>query len=172
LDDGTPGAGHFPLLANSPAIDRGNDEVCSADPVLNTDQLGQLRVGPCDIGAIEFEGALTIVIDVRPRRDSPNRINPNSNRNINVALLSSAGFDATLIDTNTVRFGCNGVKAAPILIRRRDVNRDGQRDLVLRFQIQDLGLECGASSLILTGQNTAGHPITGESPIITTGCRQ
>jgi hypothetical protein len=69
VEDGTPGGGHFPLLANSPAIDKGNNEVCSADPVLSTDQLGQSRVGPCDIGAVEFEGPLTIVIDVRPRRD-------------------------------------------------------------------------------------------------------
>jgi hypothetical protein len=49
------GTGHFPLLSTSPAIDNGNDEVCSADPVLSTDQLGQSRVGTCDIGAIQFE---------------------------------------------------------------------------------------------------------------------
>ena len=170
-DDGTPAGGHFPLLANSPAIDRGNDDVCSADPVLSTDQLGHSRVGPCDIGAVEFEGVLTIVIDVRPRRD-PNRINVNSTKNINVALLSGADFDATLIDTKTVRFGTTGTEAAPIHIGRRDVNGDGRRDLVLRFQIQDLGVQCGTSSLTLTGQNPAGHPIAGESPIITTGCRQ
>jgi hypothetical protein len=171
VDDETPGGGHFPLLVSSPAINRGNDDVCSADPVLSTDQLGQSRVGPCDIGAVEFEAALTIGIDVRPQRD-PNRINPNSTRNINVALLSAAGFDATLIDPNTVRFGAAGVEAAPIHTRRRDVNGDGQRDLVLRFQIPDLGIECGASSLTLTAQNPAGHPITGSSAIITTGCRQ
>jgi hypothetical protein len=91
VDDKTLGGGHFPLLATSPAINRGSNEVCSTDPVLSTDQLGQARVGACDIGAVEFGGALTIAIDVRPQRD-PNRINPNSNRNINVALLSGDGF--------------------------------------------------------------------------------
>src|SRR5919108_621659 len=50
-DDGTPGHGHFPLLPTSQAIDAGNDAVCP-----DTDQLGQPRVGPCDIGAIEFQG--------------------------------------------------------------------------------------------------------------------
>jgi hypothetical protein len=50
-DDGTPGNGHFPLLPGSPAIDAGNDAFCPP-----TDQLGQRRVGPCDIGAIEFKG--------------------------------------------------------------------------------------------------------------------
>jgi hypothetical protein len=50
-DDGTPGNGHFPLLASSPAINAGTDAFCPP-----TDQLGQRRVGPCDIGAIEFRG--------------------------------------------------------------------------------------------------------------------
>ncbi|HSX81290.1 MAG TPA: choice-of-anchor Q domain-containing protein [Candidatus Saccharimonadia bacterium] len=48
-DDGTPGHGYFPLLPGSPAIDAGNDAACPS-----TDQLGQRRVGPCDIGAIRF----------------------------------------------------------------------------------------------------------------------
>jgi hypothetical protein len=50
-DDGTPGHGHFPLLKDSPAIDAGNDAVCP-----RRDQLGAPRVGPCDIGASEFQG--------------------------------------------------------------------------------------------------------------------
>jgi hypothetical protein len=58
-DDGIPGHGHFPLLPGSPAIDAGNDAACPA-----TDQLGQSRVGRCDIGAIEFEGALQNVNDL------------------------------------------------------------------------------------------------------------
>jgi hypothetical protein len=49
-DDGTPGNGHFPLLAGSRAIDAGNDAFCPF-----TDQLGEPRVGRCDIGAIEFQ---------------------------------------------------------------------------------------------------------------------
>jgi hypothetical protein len=47
-DDGTPGNGHYPLLAGSQAIDAGNDAVCP-----KTDQLGEKRHHPCDIGAIE-----------------------------------------------------------------------------------------------------------------------
>ena len=48
-DDGTPGHGHFPLLPTSQAINAGQDAACP-----DTDQLGQPRLGPCDIGAIEF----------------------------------------------------------------------------------------------------------------------
>jgi hypothetical protein len=50
-DDGTPGNGHFPLLSTSQAIDAGNDAACP-----RRDQLLEPRVGPCDIGAIEFQG--------------------------------------------------------------------------------------------------------------------
>jgi len=49
-DHGTPGNGHFPLRPDSAAIDAGNDVACPP-----TDQLGQPRVGSCDIGAVEFQ---------------------------------------------------------------------------------------------------------------------
>ena len=61
VDDGTAGGGYLPLLATSVAIDAGNDAVCASDPVLATDQLGHARVGPCDIGAIEFQPGGPIV---------------------------------------------------------------------------------------------------------------
>jgi len=48
-DNGTPGNGHFPLLPTSQAIDAGNNAVCP-----RKDQIGQRRIGPCDIGAIRF----------------------------------------------------------------------------------------------------------------------
>ena len=48
-DDGTPGQGYVPLLPTSLAIGAGDPAGCPA-----TDQLGQLRVTPCDIGAVEF----------------------------------------------------------------------------------------------------------------------
>lgn len=48
-DPGTPGNGHYPLLRGSPAIDAGTSSGCPS-----TDQLGESRIGPCDIGAIEY----------------------------------------------------------------------------------------------------------------------
>jgi hypothetical protein len=54
-DDGTPGNGHYPLLAASQAIDAGNDAVCP-----NRDQLGEKRHHPCDIGAIKFSEQTTV----------------------------------------------------------------------------------------------------------------
>jgi hypothetical protein len=111
-----------------------------------------------------------VTIDIRPRTDADN-INPNSTRNLNVAILSVNGFDATTVDVNTVRFGATGTEAAPIHAGRRDVDKDGDRDLVLRFQIPDTGISCGDSSATLTGNVSTGATIIGSSAIRTVQCR-
>jgi hypothetical protein len=49
-DTGMPGQGYIPLLPTSSAIDAGENVACPS-----TDQLGQPRIGSCDIGAIEFQ---------------------------------------------------------------------------------------------------------------------
>jgi hypothetical protein len=73
IRDGAPGTGRFPVLEKSPAIDHGNNEVCSSDPMLVTDQLGQPRSvageldGPrvCDIGAVEFFPVVNNLVQLR-----------------------------------------------------------------------------------------------------------
>jgi len=56
---GGPGQGYFPLLAASPAINAGGQPPRPGrrpgGDCPSTDQLGQPRVGACDIGAIEFQ---------------------------------------------------------------------------------------------------------------------
>jgi hypothetical protein len=164
------GKGHLPLLASSQAIDAGNNILCLINPLLNIDQLGLPRVGKCDIGSVEFQGGRQMVnIDIRPRSDA-NRINPNSTKGINVAILSGNGFDARTIDPNTVRFGATGTEAGPVDVGRRDVDGDGDRDVVVRFQIPDTGIKCGDTSAILTGQISNGPSIIASSSIRTVQC--
>jgi hypothetical protein len=155
-DDGTPGRGHFPLTAESQAIDAGNAEACP-----ETDQLGLSRTGVCDIGAVEFQGRLQVVINIRPRGEA-NRINPNSDKEIRVAILSSPEFAATTVDPNTVRFGATGSEAAPVGFALRDVDGDGDTDMVVRFEIQDTAIRCGATSASLTGQTSGGLSFSGS----------
>jgi hypothetical protein len=163
--DSPRGRSHFPLRFDSPAIDSANPEACPP-----TDQLANPRLGICDIGSVEFQGGRMLVnIDIRPRSDA-NRINPNSSGNINVAILSGNGFDARTIDPNTIRFGATGTEAAPVNIARRDVDGDGDRDVVARFLIQDTGIRCGDPSATLTGQISNGVTIVGSSPIRTVQC--
>jgi hypothetical protein len=166
VDDGTPGKGHYPLNPGSQAVNAGNSGACPG-----TDQLGLPRVGSCDIGAVEFQEKMMVFVDVRPRSDA-NKINPNSTNNINVAIFSGNGFDATTVDPTTVRFGATGTEAAPIHVGRRDVDGDGDRDVVVRFQIPDTGIRCGDTSAVLTGQILSGASIIGSSPITTVQCKQ
>lgn len=163
-EDDQPGKAFYPVLPGSVVINRGDPAACPAK-----DQLGNPRVGTCDIGAIEFQERAQVPIDVRPRSEA-NKVNPNSSKDINVAILSENGFDAMTVDSDSVRFGATGIEASPVHVARRDVNGDGQRDLVLRFQIPALGLECGATSATLTGI-VNGQGIIGSAPITTTGCK-
>jgi hypothetical protein len=162
-----PGRGYYPLLANSSAINSGNPDAC---PV--TDQLGLPRVGNCDIGSVEFQGGRMVVsVDIRPKKDA-NRINPSSNKNVNVAIFSVNGFDATTVDSSTVRFGATGAEATPIHVRVTDVDGDGLRDMILRFQILDTGIKCGDTSAFLAGQIFGGQSFIGSSPLTTVQCKQ
>ena len=165
-EDDQPGKVFYPVLPGSIAINKANSSACPA-----TDQLGIPRVGSCDIGAIEFHERKQVAIDIRPRSEA-NRVNPQSTKTINVAIISENRFDATTVDPNRIRFGATGSEAPPVHLARRDINRDGQRDLVLRFQIHELGVQCDATSLTLTAQLLDGQPIIGSAPITTNGCNR
>jgi hypothetical protein len=84
-DPGVPGQGYVPLRPTSPAIDTGDHQACPP-----TDQLGQARLGPCDIGAIEFQPE-TVTIHRAVFADPLARLF--------VAATSSAPPDATLVAT-------------------------------------------------------------------------
>jgi hypothetical protein len=88
--DGAPGHGHFPLLQNSQAIDAGNDAACPT-----TDQLGQLRVGQCDIGAIEFQPSDTTPPTVTIVSVTPATLWPPNGKLVPVILV------ATIMDTGS-----------------------------------------------------------------------
>ena len=66
-DTGFPGGGHMPLLADSPAIDAGDNAVCQSMP---TDQRGNPRIidgdgdgsEVCDMGAVEYLPGSNVVL--------------------------------------------------------------------------------------------------------------
>jgi hypothetical protein len=110
-----------------------------------------------------------VAIAIRPRID-PNRINPNSTGHIRVAILSGNGFDATTVLPNTIRFGATGTESAPVNFVLRDVDGDGDRDMILRFLIQETGIKCGQTSALLTGTTSAGQLMQGSDSIKTVRC--
>ena len=108
----------------------------------------------------------TVVFDVKP-----DHVNPNSRGLLTVTILTRDGFDATTIDPTTVRLGKSGTEAAPVDFNRKDVNSDGQPDILLQFRIQDSGIQCGDTSVSITGQTLNGIPIQGSDSITTVGCK-
>jgi hypothetical protein len=100
--------------------------------------------------------AQPVAIDIKPCCTT-NRVQPQSSVSIPVAVLSVNSFDATTIDASTVRFGATGTEAAPRRVTRNDANGDGRPDLVLRFRVNETGIQCGDTMASLTGQTVGGQ---------------
>jgi hypothetical protein len=111
-----------------------------------------------------------VTIDLKPGSD-PAPINPKSQGKIPVAILTTDTFDATMVNAATVRFGATGTEAAPVQVAVEDVNDDGRPDLLLDFNTQDTGIQCGVTSASLIGQTFNGQVIEGSDSIQTVGCQ-
>jgi hypothetical protein len=96
-DNGAPGKGHLPLLPTSRAIDSGNSAGCPP-----TDQLGQARVGRCDIGAIEFQPTDTVPPTITVFA-SPDTLWPPNGRMVPVTV-SGTVMDIGGVNTSRVAF--------------------------------------------------------------------
>jgi len=127
-------------------------------------------------GLARYEGdesplVLEVVIDIKPGSDT-NRINPKSHGKIPVAILTTESFDATTVDPLSVRFGPHEAKPAHKKGQMKDVNHDGEPDLVLHFHTQATGIQCGDTSATLIGETLDGDPIQGSDSIQTVGCQE
>lgn len=122
-----------------------------------------------DVKLVEVT-TLTVAIDIKPGSD-PNSINPRSRGVIPVAILTTDTFDATTVDETTVLFGATGTEAAPVHVALEDVDDDGDTDMILHFNTQDTGIQCGDTSASLTGETFDGQMIQGSDSIKTAGCK-
>jgi probable HAF family extracellular repeat protein len=121
-------------------------------------------------GTHGFLATLQVTIDIKPG-EFPNSINLKSKGKIPVAILTTDTFDGTTVKASTARFGKTGDEAAPIVVSVKDVNADRRPDLLLSFNIQDTGIQCGETSASLTGETMSGEVIQGSDAIATTGCK-
>lgn len=108
-----------------------------------------------------------IAIDVVPGK--PNRIKYQPKGKLEVAVLSSADFDARDLDPASIRFGDEELVDAfgqpHVRFRVKDINKDRRLDLVLEFDMKQL-VDAGAltfetTSLALTAQTVDGDSVFG-----------
>ena len=111
----------------------------------------------------------TVSIDIKPGSD-PNSINRTSGQKIPVAILYTDTFDATQVDWETVVFGPEGATEFHGRAHIKDVDEDGDMDLLLHFNSRDTGIACGDTEATLTGETFDGQAITGTDAINAANC--
>jgi len=121
---------------------------------------------------------LLIEIDIKPGSD-PNsiKLSPQGDGMIAVAILSSVGFDASLVDPATATLGDEDGADTPVARRRNgslfasleDANDDGRPDLLLHFSRSELigngDLTTDVTSLILLAELVDGRHARGEDAV-------
>ncbi len=117
----------------------------------------------------KFSFGRQIDVVVKPGGGTPS-VNLRSNGLLKVAVLSDASFDATEIDPLTVRLGPAGAGIFHAQGHFDDLDGDGYLDLLLHFRIQDLGVDCGDTSMTFSAVTMSGEAVAATVSIVTTGC--
>lgn len=158
--DGTGVYVTVPGTQSVAVIDTASDTVATTIPVST----------PNGVAIAPYPRRKAVTIDVRPG-STQNRVSPRYlNEILPVAIMSTRVFDARSVAANTVRFGAKGTEAAPVDVRQKDVDGDGDVDLLFRFRTVETGIQCGAISSALTGQTLGGKAIAGSDRIQTVNC--
>lgn len=113
--------------------------------------------------------ALTPTIDIDPAKD-PNIINLKSGGFVPVAILTNGTFDALQVDPETAKFGPDQAGIAHYKVR--DLDKDGNADLVLYFRVPQTGIACSDTQAMLTGKLYDGiTAFAGNDSIQTKNCQ-
>lgn len=112
--------------------------------------------------------ATKVGIDVKPG-NALNPVNPRSKGKLTVAILTDAHFDATSVNVSSVRLGTG--EAVPVWNQTKDVDHDGDWDLILKFNTSETGIACGDTEISLKGLTVGDENILGTDIIRTVGCK-
>jgi hypothetical protein len=118
-----------------------------------------------------------LTIDVKPETGN-NPVNPKSKGVVEVAILTTsvesgdaADFDPwESVDPTTIALG-PGNAAPSSEPSALDVDGDGDLDMSLTFQTEELGVQCGLTELELTAMTFEGDSLVGSDSITTPGCK-
>ena len=163
LEFGTSGASHFDGVIDEIAL---YERALTSEEIEQHFQDGLQGLGCCG-GEIEI-----IDIDIKPKTDR-NNINLRRMRKkgvIPVAILTTEYFDATGVDPLSVVFGPNGAFAVHGKGGIKDVDSDGDADLMLFFYTRDTGIACNDEKVVLTGETFDGRKVKGCDYVQVTKC--
>ena len=104
-----------------------------------------------------------VTIDIKPGSE-PNSINLGAKGVVPVAILTTPDFEAASVDAFSLT-----LSGAPVRVKgksghtgsMKDVDGDGDLDLIVQFRIDELVLEQGATEAVLEGFTFDGIPIIG-----------
>lgn len=123
------------------------------------------------ITGADDEGFTEVVIDVRPYAKK-NRLVLHPKAKVPVAILTTSiadgdpvDFDATQVDPSTLRLGPAEAQMAYWHARIKDVDGDGDADLIAMFKVRDTGITCEDTQINLSGETFAGEAIWGKDVI-------
>ena len=117
------------------------------------------------LSAAGFYDETVVTIDVKPDT-FPNIVSAGQNERLQVAILSTAGFDATDIVPGSLRLASAtmfGAAANPggTNAHDADVNGDGRTDLLVEFRLDRLTLDPDDIIVDLWGRTRGGNALTG-----------
>jgi len=111
-----------------------------------------------------------VAIDIKPG-NFPNSINLQNRSVVCVAILSTATFDATTVEPTTVLFGPTGTEVSPVQYDLKDIDRDGNTDMILHFKAAESGLQCGDTVASITGSISIHEMIEGSDSVNIVRCK-
>lgn len=144
-----------------------DDEIALSVPNLIGDIAGGIFVGEGGgLGGFPvcFDNVLLTVptsvvevkVDIKPGSD-PNSLSLNSKGVVPVAILTTAGFDATTVNPGSAVFaGASAVHSA-----LEDVDADGDLDMILHFPAQDTNLVVTDTAACLAAETFGGTQVRG-----------
>jgi hypothetical protein len=135
-----------------------------------TDANGDSDVAAITIGVFFVSG--TVPIDIMPGKDI-NNINLQAGGRIQIAILSVGEFfnAPALINPLSLKFGPReaNIIGAPSV---RDIDHDGDDDLLVKFLIEQSGIVCGQLNAFLFGETFEFGFVNGFDSINTFKCRR
>jgi hypothetical protein len=135
-----------------------------------TDANGDTDVATVNVGVFFVSGR--VPIDIMPGHEI-NNINLQAGGRIQVAILSVGEFfDApATVDPFSLKFGPReaNIIGTPQV---RDIDRDGDDDLLVKFLIEQTGIPCGVTRTQLIGGTFTGGFIFGDDSVNTFQCRR